>query len=58
MICSLFRVLFKRMQFVYVVYDEAHMLKNMASQRYEHLMKASIRTPKEDNQNMNSQRYE
>ena len=56
MICSLFRVLFKRMQFVYVVYDEAHMLKNMASQRYEHLMKASIQTPKEDNQNMNSQR--
>jgi SNF2 family DNA or RNA helicase len=27
------RVLFKKMEFVYVVYDEAHMLKNMASQR-------------------------
>ena len=33
------RVLFKKMQFVYVVFDEAHMLKNMASQRYEQLMK-------------------
>ena len=27
------RVLFKKMQFMYVVFDEAHMLKNMASQR-------------------------
>ena len=27
------RVLFKKMQFCYVVFDEAHMLKNMASQR-------------------------
>merc|ERR1719431_2432490 len=33
------RVLFKKMEFVYVVFDEAHMLKNMASQRYEQLMK-------------------
>jgi len=33
------RVLFKKMQFCYVVFDEAHMLKNMASQRYEQLMK-------------------
>jgi len=33
------RVLFKKMQFMYVVFDEAHMLKNMASQRYEQLMK-------------------
>merc|ERR1711981_23843 len=33
------RVLFKKMQFCYIVYDEAHMLKNMASQRYEQLMK-------------------
>ena len=28
------RVLFKKMEFCYIVYDEAHMLKNMASQRY------------------------
>ena len=27
------RVLFKKMQFTYIVFDEAHMLKNMASQR-------------------------
>merc|ERR1719186_791586 len=33
------RVLFKKMQFHYVIFDEAHMLKNMASQRYEQLMK-------------------
>merc|ERR1712106_1092783 len=33
------RVLFKKMEFCYVVFDEAHMLKNMASQRYEQLMK-------------------
>jgi len=33
------RVLFKKMQFCYIVFDEAHMLKNMASQRYEQLMK-------------------
>merc|ERR1712032_1128331 len=32
------RVLFKKMEFHYVVFDEAHMLKNMASQRYEQLM--------------------
>jgi len=33
------RVLFKKMAFCYIVFDEAHMLKNMASQRYEQLMK-------------------
>jgi len=33
------RVLFKKMAFTYIVFDEAHMLKNMASQRYEQLMK-------------------
>ena len=32
-------MLFKKMEFHYVVFDEAHMLKNMASQRYEQLMK-------------------
>lgn len=33
------RGFFKRLEFHYVVFDEAHMLKNMASQRYQHLMK-------------------
>jgi len=33
------RVLFKKMEFHYMVFDEAHMLKNMACQRYEQLMK-------------------
>ena len=28
------RVLFKKMAFTYIVFDEAHMLKNMASQRW------------------------
>jgi len=37
------RVLFKKMEFCYVVFDEAHMLKNMASQRYEQLMKIRCR---------------
>jgi len=35
------RVLFKKMEFHYAVFDEAHMLKNMACQRYEQLMKIS-----------------
>ncbi|KAK3854378.1 hypothetical protein Pcinc_039143 [Petrolisthes cinctipes] len=33
------RALFKRLKFHTVILDEAHMLKNMASQRYEQLMK-------------------
>jgi SWI/SNF-related matrix-associated actin-dependent regulator 1 of chromatin subfamily A len=33
------RVLFRKLDFHYVIFDEAHMLKNMASQRYENLMK-------------------
>lgn len=33
------RALFKKLRFHTVVLDEAHMLKNMASQRYENLMK-------------------
>merc|ERR1712051_1132321 len=37
------RVLFKKMQFHYVVFDEAHMLKNMASQRYEQLMRINAK---------------
>ncbi|GFU47913.1 hypothetical protein NPIL_450051 [Nephila pilipes] len=38
------RGFFKRLEFHYVVFDEAHMLKNMASQRYQHLMK--IKAPR------------
>ncbi|XP_064473024.1 SWI/SNF-related matrix-associated actin-dependent regulator of chromatin subfamily A containing DEAD/H box 1-like [Ornithodoros turicata] len=33
------RSLFKKLSFKYVIFDEAHMLKNMASQRYGNLMK-------------------
>ncbi|XP_014783505.1 SWI/SNF-related matrix-associated actin-dependent regulator of chromatin subfamily A containing DEAD/H box 1 [Octopus bimaculoides] len=33
------RVLFKKTQFHYAVFDEGHMLKNMASLRYQNLMK-------------------
>ena len=33
------RVLFRKIDFHYVVYDEAHMLKNMATSRYENLMR-------------------
>lgn len=37
------RSFFKRLEFNYVVFDEAHMLKNMASQRYGNLMKIKVR---------------
>lgn len=33
------RVLFRKLSFHYVVFDEAHMLKNMATTRYENLMR-------------------
>ncbi|XP_076357814.1 SWI/SNF-related matrix-associated actin-dependent regulator of chromatin subfamily A containing DEAD/H box 1 homolog isoform X2 [Tachypleus tridentatus] len=33
------RAMFKKMEFCYVIFDEAHMLKNMRSQRYQHLMR-------------------
>ena len=33
------RVLFRKLDFHYVIFDEAHMLKNMASARYENLMR-------------------
>ena len=33
------RVLFRKLDFHYVIYDEAHMLKNMATNRYENLMR-------------------
>ncbi|KAL8623125.1 hypothetical protein ACOMHN_060616 [Nucella lapillus] len=35
------RSLFKKFQFHYAVFDEGHMLKNMASRRFQHLMKIS-----------------
>lgn len=37
------RSLFKKFPFNYVIFDEAHMLKNMASQRYANLMKINAR---------------
>lgn len=36
------RMFFKRLEFNYVVFDEAHMLKNMASQRYTNLMRIKV----------------
>ncbi|GAB6032669.1 hypothetical protein CHUAL_011545 [Chamberlinius hualienensis] len=33
------RVVFKKLGFEYVVFDEAHLLKNMETQRYQHLTK-------------------
>eukprot|EP00095_Tigriopus_kingsejongensis_P007896 maker-scaffold1406_size42870-snap-gene-0.11 protein:Tk07896 transcript:maker-scaffold1406_size42870-snap-gene-0.11-mRNA-1 annotation:"low quality protein: swi snf-related matrix-associated actin-dependent regulator of chromatin subfamily a containing dead h box 1-like" len=33
------RVLFRKLEFHYVIFDEAHMLKNMATSRYENLMR-------------------
>ena len=38
------RALFKKMRYSTVVYDEAHMLKNMQSQRYDQLMKLKVTT--------------
>ncbi|XP_054709852.1 SWI/SNF-related matrix-associated actin-dependent regulator of chromatin subfamily A containing DEAD/H box 1 homolog [Uloborus diversus] len=38
------RNFFKNLQFHYVVFDEAHMLKNMSSQRYQNLMR--IKAPR------------
>lgn len=37
------RRLFRHMPIKYVVFDEAHMLKNMSTQRYEQLIKISVR---------------
>ncbi|XP_077539654.1 SWI/SNF-related matrix-associated actin-dependent regulator of chromatin subfamily A containing DEAD/H box 1 homolog isoform X2 [Haemaphysalis longicornis] len=37
------RSLFKKVPFHYVIFDEAHMLKNMTSQRYAHLMKVNAK---------------
>ena len=35
------RILFKNQPFNYVIYDEAHQLKNMDTQKYQHLMRVS-----------------
>ena len=37
------KVFFKNLGFKYVVFDEAHMLKNMSSKRYTNLMKLRVR---------------
>lgn len=37
------RNLFRKLGFNYVIFDEAHMLKNMSSIRYKHLMKIKAR---------------
>ena len=39
--CKEDRVMFKRVKFHTVIFDEAHMLKNMNTKRYENLMKIS-----------------
>ena len=36
------RVFFKNLSFKYIVFDEAHMLKNMGSKRYSNLMKLKV----------------
>lgn len=36
------RVFFKKNKFMYAVFDEGHMLKNMASLRYQHLLKIRV----------------
>lgn len=36
------RGLFKRLPLHTIVYDEAHMLKNMTSQRFENLIKIRV----------------
>ncbi|XP_013776880.1 SWI/SNF-related matrix-associated actin-dependent regulator of chromatin subfamily A containing DEAD/H box 1-like [Limulus polyphemus] len=37
--CAEDRSMFKKLAFHYVIFDEAHMLKNMRSQRYQHLIR-------------------
>jgi len=34
--------LYKKLRFEYAILDEAHMLKNMTSQRYKNLMKIEV----------------
>jgi len=38
------RKFFQRLSFSCIVFDEAHMLKNMSSQRYQRLMKLQVIT--------------
>lgn len=37
------KVLFKKYKYVYAIFDEGHMLKNMASSRYKNLTRISVR---------------
>lgn len=38
------RGLFQRLRLKYAVFDEGHMLKNMSSVRYHHLMTINVRS--------------
>lgn len=38
------RKMFRVTQMHYVIFDEAHMLKNMNTQRYENLVRIKVRT--------------
>lgn len=37
------RNLFRKMKLNYAIFDEGHMLKNMGSVRYQHLMTINVR---------------
>uniref|UniRef100_R7VW70 SWI/SNF-related matrix-associated actin-dependent regulator of chromatin subfamily A n=1 Tax=Columba livia TaxID=8932 RepID=R7VW70_COLLI len=37
------RGLFRRLKLNYAIFDEGHMLKNMSSVRYQHLMTINVR---------------
>lgn len=39
------RKMFKVLAFNYVIFDEAHMLKNMKTQRFENLMRVNVSSP-------------
>lgn len=41
--CPEERKMFRITPMHYVVYDEAHMLKNMSTQRYDNLLKIKVR---------------
>lgn len=43
------RVLFKKLCYHYAIFDEGHMLKNMASIRYQSLMKIQVGTATKNN---------
>lgn len=37
------RAFLRRMKFKFMILDEGHMVKNVTSQRYKHLMSISVR---------------